>query len=143
MMLYKLLIGEEAREQLRSLPKSIRRNIGQRLESLQDGLAGDVKKLTAREHKYRLRWEITGYCSSWKAPQYSYMLLSTEERPMNKNLREPNRLTVRKLQQCELQHLRRRVEDLEDLRDLNAAIERNAGKPGVPWEEVKRELEPW
>jgi hypothetical protein len=63
---------------------------------------------------------------------------------MNKNLRErkPNRLTVRKLQ-SELQHLRRRVEDLEDLRDLNAAIERNAGKPGVPWEEVKRELEPW
>jgi mRNA interferase RelE/StbE len=55
MMLYNLLIGEEAREQLRSLPKSIRRNIGQRLESLQDGLAGDVKKLTAREHKYRLR----------------------------------------------------------------------------------------
>jgi hypothetical protein len=63
---------------------------------------------------------------------------------MNKNLRErkPNRLTVRKLQ-SELQHLRRRVEDLEDLRDLNAAIERNAGKPGVPWQEVKRELEPW
>jgi hypothetical protein len=63
---------------------------------------------------------------------------------MNKNLREgkPNRPTVRKLQ-SELQHLRRRVEDLEDLRDLNAAIERNAGKPGVPWEEVKRELEPW
>jgi mRNA interferase RelE/StbE len=55
MMLYNLLIGEEAREQLRSLPKSIRRNIGHRLESLQDGLAGDVKKLTAREHKYRLR----------------------------------------------------------------------------------------
>ena len=29
---------------------------------------------------------------------------------------------------------------MEDLRDLNAAIERNAGKPGVPWSEVKREL---
>jgi len=26
------------------------------------------------------------------------------------------------------------------LRDLNAAIEKNAGKPGVPWSEVKREL---
>jgi hypothetical protein len=32
------------------------------------------------------------------------------------------------------------VEDLEDLRDLNAAIERNAGKPGVPWSEVKTDL---
>ena len=53
--------------------------------------------------------------------------------------RKPSRPTVRQLQ-SELQRLRRRVEDLEDLRDLNAAIERNSGKPGVPWNEVKREL---
>lgn len=52
---YSLLISEEAREQLRPLPKPLRRNIGQRLEDLQIGLSGDVKKLTAREHKYRLR----------------------------------------------------------------------------------------
>jgi hypothetical protein len=36
--------------------------------------------------------------------------------------------------------LRARVEDLEDLRDLNDAIARNAGKPGTPWEKVKRDL---
>jgi hypothetical protein len=54
--------------------------------------------------------------------------------------RKPNRPTVRQLH-SELERLRRRVEDLEDLRDLNAAIERNADKPGVPWNEVKRELE--
>jgi len=29
---------------------------------------------------------------------------------------------------------------LEDLRDLNAAIERNSGKPGIPWNQVKKEL---
>jgi len=52
---YSLLISEEAREQLRALPKPLRRNIGQRLDALQIGLAGVVKKLTAREHKYRLR----------------------------------------------------------------------------------------
>lgn len=52
---YKLLISEEAREQLRGLPKPARRNIGQRLDALQNGLSGDVKKLTARERKYRLR----------------------------------------------------------------------------------------
>ena len=52
---YNLLISEEAREQLRALLKPVRRNIGQRLDDLQNGLAGDVKKLTAREHKYRLR----------------------------------------------------------------------------------------
>jgi len=54
--------------------------------------------------------------------------------------RKPNRPTVRQLH-SEVQRLRRRVEDLEDLRDLNTAIERNAGKPGVPWSDVKRELE--
>ncbi|HKS95288.1 MAG TPA: type II toxin-antitoxin system RelE/ParE family toxin [Terriglobia bacterium] len=54
-MRYELLISEEAREQLRALPKPVRRNIGRRLDILQSGLSGDVKKLTAREHKYRLR----------------------------------------------------------------------------------------
>lgn len=41
---------------------------------------------------------------------------------------------------AELSRLRARVEDLEDLRDLNAAIIRNAGKPGIPWVQVKKEL---
>jgi len=55
-MRYELLISEEAREQLRAaLPKPIRRNIGRRLDVLQSGLSGDVKKLTATGHKYRLR----------------------------------------------------------------------------------------
>jgi len=54
-MPYELLISEEAREQLRALPKPIRKNIGIRLDALQKGFSGDVKKLTAREHKYRLR----------------------------------------------------------------------------------------
>ena len=40
-----------------------------------------------------------------------------------------------------LARLQQRVEDLEDLRDLEAAIAENAGKPLVPWEEVKAELE--
>jgi hypothetical protein len=67
------------------------------------------------------------------------MLSSIEEKRMSKDTRQrkPNRLTVGKLH-SELQGLRRRV---EDLRDLNAAIERNAGKPGIPWNEVKKGLE--
>ena len=40
----------------------------------------------------------------------------------------------------ELRRLRIRVEDLEDLRDLNAAIERNAGKPGITWDRAKKEM---
>ena len=37
--------------------------------------------------------------------------------------------------------LQERVEDLEDLRDLEAAIAENAGKPLIPWEQAKTELE--
>ena len=54
-MPYELVISEEAREQLRALPKSVRKNIGRRLDALQGAFTGDVKKLTARERKYRLR----------------------------------------------------------------------------------------
>ncbi len=54
-MHYELLISEEARKQLRALPKSARRSIGLRLDTLQSDLSGQVRKLAAHEHKYRLR----------------------------------------------------------------------------------------
>lgn len=37
--------------------------------------------------------------------------------------------------------LQERLEDMEDLMELRAAVERNAGRPGVPWEQVKAELD--
>ena len=40
----------------------------------------------------------------------------------------------------EMARLRSRVEELEDLRDLNAAVARNQGKPGIPWEQAKAVL---
>jgi mRNA interferase RelE/StbE len=52
---YRLELKEEALRQLRALPKEQRRNIGWRLDALQNDLAGDVKKLAARTHEYRLR----------------------------------------------------------------------------------------
>ena len=51
----------------------------------------------------------------------------------------PKRITLRHVA-TELRRLRARVEDLEDLRDLDEAIARNKGKPGTPWTEVKKEL---
>jgi len=41
----------------------------------------------------------------------------------------------------EMRRLRERLEDVEDLIELRSAIERNAGRPGVPWEKVKAELD--
>ena len=40
----------------------------------------------------------------------------------------------------ELTQLRERVEDLEDARELDAAIRRNADKPLIPWDQAKKEL---
>ena len=42
---------------------------------------------------------------------------------------------------AEMRRFQERVEDMEDLIELRSAIERNAGKPGVPWEQVKAELD--
>lgn len=47
--------------------------------------------------------------------------------------------TIREIA-AELARLRDRVEDLEDARELDAAIQRNAGKPLIPWNEAKKEL---
>ena len=53
-----------------------------------------------------------------------------------KTVRKP---TLRSLSH-EMSRLRNRVEDLEDLRDLNTAVARNQGKPGVPWAKAKAAL---
>lgn len=42
---------------------------------------------------------------------------------------------------AEVRNLQERIEDMEDLMELRAAVERNAGKPGVPWEQAKAELD--
>jgi hypothetical protein len=40
----------------------------------------------------------------------------------------------------EFKALRERVEDLEDARELEAAIQDNQGKPLIPWETAKQDL---
>jgi hypothetical protein len=54
--------------------------------------------------------------------------------------RHPEPLTLKKVIR-ELQVVRERVEDLEDLRDLDEAITENAGKPLIPWEQAKKDLD--
>ena len=41
---------------------------------------------------------------------------------------------------AEVARLRDRVEDLEDARELDAAIRRNGDKPLIPWDQAKKEL---
>ena len=42
---------------------------------------------------------------------------------------------------AEVDHLRERVEDLEDLRDLKEAVQRNGDKPLIPLARVKKNLD--
>ena len=49
------------------------------------------------------------------------------------------RVSVRRLK-AEVTRLRARVEDLEDSRALDAAVIRNAGKPGIPWAQARKLL---
>ena len=52
---YRIEVSEKAREQLRALPKEMRRNIGRRIEAIRDNLRGDVLKLRDKGNRYRLR----------------------------------------------------------------------------------------
>jgi mRNA-degrading endonuclease RelE of RelBE toxin-antitoxin system len=54
-MRYRIEISQKAREQLRALPKELRRNIGARMEMLREDLRGDVLKLKDKGSRYRLR----------------------------------------------------------------------------------------
>ena len=65
-MRYRLEIKEEARRQLRALAKEQRRSVGKRLDALQSDLSGDVRKLTAKTHEYRLRVGSLRVLSHWK-----------------------------------------------------------------------------
>jgi hypothetical protein len=66
---------------------------------------------------------------------------------MNAIIQKKNRATKRPSVDLQIRHakavlreLRNTLEELEDRRDLARAKARNAGKPGVPWESVKKEL---
>jgi len=54
-MRYRLEISEAALQQLRALGKEQRQRIGRKLDALQTGLQGDVKKLGGERGRYRLR----------------------------------------------------------------------------------------
>jgi hypothetical protein len=68
------------------------------------------------------------------------MLCETERKHMSEAATKLKKPTLRSLA-AEMRRLRERVEDVEDLIELRSAIERNAGRPGVPWEKVKAELD--
>lgn len=62
---------------------------------------------------------------------------SVMQKPMKRAAK--SKLTLQALY-TEIHALRERVEDLEDLREISQAIERNGKKPLIPWSEAKKKL---
>jgi hypothetical protein len=58
---------------------------------------------------------------------------------LERSSKRHSRVTLQSLRR-EIMELRQRVEDLEDLRELNQAIERNGAKPLIPWTKAKKDL---
>lgn len=68
-MRYQIEFVPSAIQQLRALPREVRRLIGGKLDRVQNDLSGDVKKLKGFKNKYRLRagnyrvlFELGGAC---------------------------------------------------------------------------------
>jgi mRNA interferase RelE/StbE len=68
-MRYQIEFLPSALEQVRALPKDVRRLIGAKLDRAENDLAGDIKKLKGFKNKYRLRagnyrvlFELEGSC---------------------------------------------------------------------------------
>ena len=55
-------------------------------------------------------------------------------------IKDEARVKLRTLPEDVRRALGFRIHLLQDSRDLNGAIGRNAGKPGVPWEEICQEF---
>ena len=65
-MRYRFEIKQEARQQLRALPKGQRRNVGRRLDALQIDLSGDVKNSARKHMNIGCEWAVCGCFSLWK-----------------------------------------------------------------------------
>jgi mRNA-degrading endonuclease RelE of RelBE toxin-antitoxin system len=137
---YALFVSDEARDQLRALPAEIRRNIGYRLQLLQDDLQGDVKKLEGQRTHYRLRVGSYRVLFASKAVKSKCTPSSNGKALMSDVAQGTKEPTIREIM-AELARLKERVEDLEDARELDAAIRRNSDKPLIPWEQVKQDLD--
>jgi mRNA-degrading endonuclease RelE of RelBE toxin-antitoxin system len=104
--------------------------------------SGHVKKLEAKGNRYRLRIGSHRVLFTLEGDQIAIYASKTERKRMSDTTTadHPEPLTLERVYR-ELQVLRERVEDLEDLRDLGEAVAENAGKPLIPWEEAKKDLD--
>ena len=67
------------------------------------------------------------------------MLLNRGKTHMSEAKAHPMIPTLEELA-AEVAQLRERIEDLEDARELDAALRRNADSPLIPWDQAKKEL---
>jgi len=106
---------------------------------MQDDLAGNVRKLAARTQEYRLRvgsFRLLFVLEGDLIVVYAVKI----ERTLMSDTTTAKKPTLESLA-AEVNLLQERLEDMEDLMELRSTVQRNAGKPDTPWEEVKKELD--
>jgi hypothetical protein len=72
----------------------------------------------------------------WRETEFKSMLSKIGR----KRLTEPAGMEKIELLKATIAKLEHRVEDLEDLRDLEKAIKENGDKPLIPWAQAKKQL---
>lgn len=78
-MRYAVVLTDEVKAKLRSLPLTMRREIGHKLFVLEEDLRGGVKKLTARATNTGCAEAITASFSNSKAEPRRCLLWATEK----------------------------------------------------------------
>jgi len=73
-VIYQLIIDDAALEQLRALPKGVRRNIGRRLEMLQNSFQGTSRSWKETNAATGFESARTGICFDWTARSFTCML---------------------------------------------------------------------
>jgi hypothetical protein len=136
---YALFISEEVREQLRSLQRNFDGTSAIGYTFCSRSSPETLKSSKGRETIIGFASAATESYSAWTRISLRYMLLSRGRTLMSDPQEQELVSTVKHLA-GELARLSERVEDLEDGRELDAAIRRNGDKPLIPWDQAKKEL---
>lgn len=135
---YQIEYGASALADLDALSAEARAQVFRKIDRLQHGLVGNIKRLRGSEAALSVcAWVTTGSCSTWKV-----MLLSSARSEIGRTFmtKTLEREITRKVRQKreELAAVREEVEDLMDYLDLLEARAKDSGKSRLSHEEAKK-----
>ena len=134
---YRIEYGNRAVDDLEALPSKIRQQVLRKIDRLQNGLHGDIKRLRQTDSAYRLRMGNHRICLMWKITSSSFVASETAKTSMTKALQQEVARTVSAKRQ-QLVAIREEIEDLLDYLDVVESRASDVRKPRLTHEEAKR-----